>query len=897
MRSAWPKPARLTRPARLWYLIFLPSFLSLTCMAQPAPRYTGLERIADDQRQLSAVEAAHAGAGIDVANALDTLIHAQVDGQLANAETLNLANREVAVAKAIDGASGRTYARALGTLCDAYNALERSAEGRPFGEQAAEIAQRSFPGTPEAGLIADSLGTACMQLGDFACALKWQQSSVETLRATLGKGDLHLAMALQDLAYSKMDTGDRAGAAAAIAESSTVLAQADPNDPGIGLLENNVGAFYAFSGNGAEAIPHLTKALDLIARAYGKDNVQIAYATSNLADMYSRTGQFALAWKYYGEAVPEYQRWLGAGNPLSSNVEAAYGRSLAAGGNLQEALRQSLEAEQLGRERFVLSARTLPERQALGYEERRAHGVDIALSITAAHPELPPGDVYREVIRSRALVADEMARRQQDLNRSHDPEVARLLKELQAARSNVLSLEQAQGGKPVSADALAQASAKMERTERALAEKSAVFRSEQKASTVTLPEIQHRLPAQSVLVSYVRYGRYAVGATDATGLGTASYIALVLHPDSNRIGVFDLGPEKAIDDMVSGARRAVDDEMRSGGLGSTRNERAFRAAAGPLRAKVWDPLTPELTGAKLVLVVPDGMLNLIPFAALPDGNGYLVEHGPVIHTLSSERDLMAPAAREKKSGLLAIGSPAFDLADSGNPPPPPAVVPVDTTRSSPLRCDEFRKVEFHALPGTAAEIDDVNAAWHRWEAPEPSQLITGANATRESFLQEAVRSRVVHVATHAFLLSQACGDGNPLLHSGLVFAGANTDRDAALVTAQQIASLDLGGLDWAVLSACNTGNGELHDGEGVLGLQRAFRVAGARSVIMTLWPVDDEVTRRFMHQLYTQRLEFHATTADAVWISSRTLLEQRRAQGKSTHPWYWAGFVGSGSWE
>jgi CHAT domain-containing protein len=442
----------------------------------------------------------------------------------------------------------------------------------------------------------------------------------------------------------------------------------------------------------------------------------------------------------------------------------------------------------------------------------------------------------------------------------------------------------------------------MEQAERALAERSAAFRADQQASTVTLADIQHRLPPHSVLVSYVRYGRYAVRTVDAKGLGTASYLALVLHRDSNHIGVFDLGPEKPIDDLVSSARHAVDDEMRAGGLGSTRNEREFRAAAGPLRAKVWDPLAAELAGARLVLVVPDGMLNLIPFAALPDGRGYLVERGPVIHTLSSERDLMSSGTGEKKTGLLAIGSPAFDLADGGVAPLPPASIhvdtsPIDARRGSSLRCDEFRKVEFHALPGTAAEIEDVNAAWRRWDSPEPSEVITGANATRATFVREAVQRRVVHVATHAFLLSQACGDGNPLLHSGLVFAGANTDRDSSLVTAQQIASLDLSGLDWAVLSACNTGNGELHDGEGVLGLQRAFRVAGARSVIMTLWPVDDEVTRRFMHELYTQRLQWHASTADAVWNSSRRLLEERQAQGKSTHPWYWAGFVGSGGWE
>jgi CHAT domain-containing protein len=109
--------------------------------------------------------------------------------------------------------------------------------------------------------------------------------------------------------------------------------------------------------------------------------------------------------------------------------------------------------------------------------------------------------------------------------------------------------------------------------------------------------------------------------------------------------------------------------------------------------------------------------------------------------------------------------------------------------------------------------------------------------------------------------------------------------------------MDLSNVDWAVLSACNTGNGEVHDGEGVLGLQRAFRVAGARSVVMTLWPVEDDLTRQFMHELYAQRLGLHASTADAMWNAERKLLLARRAAGQSTHPWYWAGFVGSGGWE
>jgi CHAT domain-containing protein len=282
-------------------------------------------------------------------------------------------------------------------------------------------------------------------------------------------------------------------------------------------------------------------------------------------------------------------------------------------------------------------------------------------------------------------------------------------------------------------------------------------------------------------------------------------------------------------------------------------------------------------------------LNLLPFAALPSGKGYMVEHGPVIHMLTSERDLVPTESTQKKSGLLAIGSPLFELAANSARPSP--------LRNASAPCEEFRKLEFHSLPGSGAEVADLNVAWRRWKGNEPFTLLTGADATRNRFIEEASRNGVLHVATHAFVLGSGCGDGNPLLHSGLVFAGANESFDSAILTAQQISSLDLSGVDWAVLSACNTGNGELRDGEGVLGLERAFRIAGVRSVVMTLWPIDDDLARRFMHELYAQRFGHGASAAHAVWGSARKLLQERRAAGKSTHPWYWAGFVASGGWE
>jgi len=324
-------------------------------------------------------------------------------------------------------------------------------------------------------------------------------------------------------------------------------------------------------------------------------------------------------------------------------------------------------------------------------------------------------------------------------------------------------------------------------------------------------------------------------------------------------------------------------------MGATRNERAYREAALQLRRRIWDPLKKQIGDATLALVVADGNLNLIPFAGLPQGDGYLVENGPVIHMLSSERDLVPALQEQKKAGLLAIGNPTFQLAESK--------LPLARLRGASPNCDEFGKMEFQPLPGTATEVSDIRNAWAQWNSTEPSQSILGDNATLSRFIEDAPHSRVLHIATHAFLLNKGCGNGNPLLHSGLVFAGGSRGAAQSILTAQQVASLDLGGVDWAVLSACNTGNGELQDGEGVLGLQRAFRMAGAHSVIMTLWSVDDDGTRQFMHELYRQRLGRRSSTAVALWDSSRNLLLERRAAHKSTHPWYWAGFVASGGWE
>jgi CHAT domain-containing protein len=867
--------------------LLMASLLCLSCAGQQtaAPAGSPADGIAKAREALKTAESAHPGNTAEVAAAINDLVSLEIDAGVADAETLALIDRMVSIVKLTDGSRSKAYEGALVVRMDVLIGLNRAPEARVVAEEAFEIAQKEFPVSSEAAAAAGALGRICYKLGDYPCAIRAQEFAVAQERKTAGGSGAALSASLNNLGALKSRMGDVNGAIAALEESLAIAYRIDPNDNHSGVIENNLGSNYLKAQNFPKAAEHLNRAIDMLTKLYGADSVRLMQVNRNLGALYTRTGQFPLAWKAYEFSLENKYEQM----DNNATSHAQFAQSLAQGGNAQRAVEEGLTSARISREIFVLQARTLPERQALAYDATRPRGLDTSISVVLKHPELSSTEIYQELIRSRALVADEMARRQKNLNGSNDPETARLLEKLNQARSDLLAAENSSSDKTARAEKVSAASGGMEKVERELAERSAAARNDERIYLVTTDDVRHNLPPRSVLISYVEYRRRAVDAVDAAAAETPSYMAFVLHPDSGRIAAFDLGDSTSIAAWVAKARSAADAEAHGGGMGSTRNERAYREAAIALRKRVWDPLQAELGDAKLVLVVPDGVLNLIPFSALPSGNGYLVEHGPVIHVLTSERDLVPSEGGVKRSGLLAVGSPEFEMAAVASD--------ASRLRDASVPCEDFRSQQFHSLPGTGVEVADIAKSWRRWNGAEPSALLTGADATRKRFIEQASQNRVLHVATHAFVLDRSCGNGNPLLHSGLVFAGANAIRDAAILTAQQIASLDLSGVDWAVLSACNTGSGELHDGEGVLGLQRAFRVAGARSVIMTLWPVDDDVTRQFMHELYAERLGRHATTADAVWNSSRKLLVERRAAGKSTHPWYWAGFVGSGGWE
>ena len=408
-----------------------------------------------------------------------------------------------------------------------------------------------------------------------------------------------------------------------------------------------------------------------------------------------------------------------------------------------------------------------------------------------------------------------------------------------------------------------------------------------------------------------------------------------------------LGDADAIDELVTRWRAELDaGRIARGPAASLKRQRELGIG---VRRLVWDPVVRDLDGAERVIIVPDGSLNLVPFAALPsDGSSYLLESGPTIHYLSAERDLARPASPIGiGQGLLALGAPAFeDVATALSAGITPGSRQDAAFRGPISDCPSFQAINFDVLPATGREANDVARLWNTFgptsnTATRGSQVLLGRAAAEGSFKRLSPGRRVLHLATHGFFLGGDCdavADGtrsvgglaprkkspsadqkatpmvltprnkistpaeNPLLLSGLALAGANrraaakTDEEDGILTAEEVASLDLSGVEWAVLSACDTGLGEIKAGEGVFGLRRAFQIAGAHTVIMSLWSVEDRAAMTWMRALYEGRLARKLDTAAAVREASLAVLKQRRARGQSTHPFYWAGFVASGDW-
>ena len=317
----------------------------------------------------------------------------------------------------------------------------------------------------------------------------------------------------------------------------------------------------------------------------------------------------------------------------------------------------------------------------------------------------------------------------------------------------------------------------------------------------------------------------------------------------------------------------------------------YEKLARELYDSVMYRIEPYILGKKIVFVAPDGALNLVSIGTLMDKKRkYLVDNYP-IHYLSAGRDLLRFQETEMPgSGLLAMGDPNFNA----------------TQRSW---WKYIYPGELDSFPKTREEIESVCKYWERNYGKELKVCLYDTGASEENFRRHVTGKRVIHLATHGFYLPDTLlvsvqspelkelgpiAKQNPLLLSGLLLAGTKHQKgtaslgDDGWLTAEEVTPMDLSGVQMVVLSACETGLGTIEANEGVYGLRRAFLMAGARAVVVSLWELEDITAMEMMSKLYSRKRD------NLPKMMQEIAKDQKERH--PPHPWSWGSFIAIGDW-
>jgi CHAT domain-containing protein/tetratricopeptide (TPR) repeat protein len=943
---------------------------------------------------LARVQASNAQESIEMAEVLDLLVESLWQGgRFSNDEGRRLAEQAVAVKERL-GATEPSLARSLFHLAAWHSQSGDHATAKPLFERTLELRERALGADhPDVAFTLNVFGSSRTAAGDYREARRMLERGLAIRQTVLGPDHLDVAGSLNNLAVLLEKTGDliqvrslieralaiwekwlppehpRIGlgvanlavANAALGDHArasplferglAIQEKMSPDSPSVALTLRNLASSLMELGQYSAARPHLERALAMFERASGPNHPAVALSLIQLGSFLRETGDTDRAKANFERAVAIFERVLGPEHPYLALGQYEFAVLFAETGAIGLSGEMAIRADAITREHARLTASTLPEREALQYSSRKPPALHLVLTLAADGMDTSPllrRNAFDAIVRSRALVLDEMATRHRTVAWAKDPEVSRLASELAAAREDLARrVVRGPGADPPERykSLVLNAREQKDRAERSLAEKSLAFRNEQIRNRANLDDVSAALSLDGALVAFVRYRSFQLAGERPKAKPPAwvpAYLALVLRGGERDPALVPLGRAEAIDALVSRWREQVAQEALAPGRASRRTEATYRLTATELRQKVWDPVAPHLQGIKSVFLVPDGSLHLVNFAALPVGQtNYLVERGPLIHYLSAERDLVLTAPEHANGGLLALGSPAFDDTGSFAALKPETGGGIElaagaTFRGSRPDCVTFESMRFAPLPDSAREAKEIVALWEKTRVKQTNRgaqlrsaaqetagrvrYLTGPAATEGAFKLEATGKRVLHLATHGFFLDGRCASAldpgeqnpagvpvavtgeNPMLLSGLVLAGANhrqvagENEEDGILTAEEIAAMDLNGVEWVVLSACDTGVGPVKAGEGVFGLRRAFQVAGVRTIIMSLWPVEDRTARQWMTALYEGRFVKGLNTTEAVHQASVRILDERRAKGESTHPFYWAGFVAAGDW-
>jgi CHAT domain-containing protein/Tfp pilus assembly protein PilF len=813
--------------------------------------------------------------------------------------------RAVSVLEKALGDDAPQYSNALHNLGFLYDTTGDFAKARQLYQRELASREKAYgQESGEAAFVLHYIARVHHRLGEYdeAEALYRRALAIaEKLRDEDG-----VLVALGNLAGIQNNRGDYEGAEALYQQVLERQEQAaTPNQTNIASTLLNLGIANNNQGDFASAEQYLKRSLSLIEVMRKGEGLELAHILRHLASSNIGKGDYATAEQLCRRALAIYERINGPNHPFVAETlnklgrvaylkedypgaEAAYRRALtiyeksqgmnnprvvaplrslahiyAEQGNAARAVEFQSRATAIGEYQLALALATGSEQQKLRYLAAARSNIDQNLTFNLRHPTVQAKAselAATTALQLKGRVLDAMTDTLAALRRHANPEDQALLDQLNASTAQLAKRVLDSPATVVSTESQAQIKAleeKREKLEDQISRRSAEFRAQKQA--VTLDAIRRTIPERAALLEFVIYRPHRPKAVDDEGAyGEPRYAVCVIRRQGAALWQ-ELGATKEIDQAVAALRQALRDPQRQD----------VSELARALDEKIMRPVRPLLGDATQLLISPDGALNLIPFEALVDEqNRYLIESFACTY-LTSGRDLLRwQAARAHKGRPLLLANPLFGepemlALDKSNIPKAPRATSANrrqrlTTRQSVTTGSELSSVYFAPLTGTAQEAQAIKALFAE------ASLLTGRQAT-ETLLKQVAAPNILHIATHGFFLTDSSAAGssaqstraisanakiaNPLLRSGLALVGANLRQrgaDDGILTALEAAGLNLWGTKLVTLSACDTGVGEVKNGEGVYGLRRAFVLAGTETLVMSLWPVSDYVTRELM---------------------------------------------------
>jgi CHAT domain-containing protein len=785
------------------------------------------------------------------AECLNQLGHMHYDrGAYAQAE--DDFKRLLELRKAASGERSREYIQALLSLAMVYQAKRSEELAGPLVEKAKRLGQLLDENkTPE---TAPELRAEAIRLGDagrYADAEKMYQKLLELDRRVGGERDSDYQSDLWRLAALYESWRNYAKAAETYERALETARQTRGEDSTTyRSLVQRMAALYMEKGDDDKAEKAYKRLAELYQKSEGDKGFNYGYALERQAQILLARGDLAGAAGILEKALPILRSSLGGSVPL-------FTARLFDLASIYERLGQAERAEPLMREGLACHETVLEDIFSVQSERQRLESLRRVRDHLDRYMRTAGAIVPAEILYDHALRwKDAVAFRPVMGWAREQPELRNLFEQLARTRARLADLAfrtPVAGQEDSWSRQLHALRNDKENLESEIARQSELFRLERRRRQLSARDVARALPAGATLIDFLEYA----GPQEERRL-----LAFIVKREGQPVRV-DFEAPGAIARAVRDCRSI----LLSG------DQKKLGRALAELRERLWKPLEAHINGRDWLLIAPDGGLCYLPFAMLPSARpgSYLIEDYAISYVTSGRQVFGIFTAQPGKEGegLLAIGGIDYRAGAGGSDRTP--------VNDSVSLMDASTRAGFGPLPVTEIEARRCGEAFKQTFPGSRLTLLSGAAPTVTRVqLELKEHYRYLHLATHGFFespgrLAELIGQGAPgsgrqaqafallpMLRSGLAFAGAGrpasageTGRQAGLLTAEDVAGLDLRGTELAVLSACDTGLGEIEAGQGVTGLERAFQQAGASALIASLWMVDDAAASVLMENFYT----------------------------------------------